>query len=199
VSCGSTKAAAIDGGVSSAAADADDDPETANESTNDAPGEALAVDAATADDAETTRTMLVTFYGWDDNSPPGNDIAFDRSSGYPTVHDAAGGTGSYADPLTMATDASEIAIGTIVYVPFCQKYVVMEDDCTECDADWGSKTWHIDVWMNSNGKESPTALMNCEAQWTQNAAPVEIDPPPDLPVDTTPLFVPATNTCAQMP
>jgi hypothetical protein len=59
--------------------------------------------------------------------------------------------------------------------------------------------WHIDVWMNSNGTEDPTALDNCEDQWTQSATTVEIDPPPSRPVTTTPLFDPATNVCRTTP
>jgi hypothetical protein len=150
--------------------------------------------------AGTTYTMYVTFYGWDDNSPPGGAIAFPRSDGHPTVHDVAGGTGSYADPLTLATDRLELAVGTIVYLPFLQKYAVMEDDCTECDTDWASgMKRHVDVWMNSNGMETANALYACEDRWTQDATSVEVDPPSDRTVDLSPLFDPATNTCAASP
>lgn len=150
--------------------------------------------------AGTTYTMYVTFYGWDDNSPPGGAIAFARSDGHPTVHDVAGGTGSYADPLTLATDRLELAVGTIVYLPFLQKYAVMEDDCTECDTDWASgMKRHVDVWMNSNGMETASALYACEDRWTQDATSVEVGPPSDRAVDLTPLFDPATNTCASSP
>jgi hypothetical protein len=154
-------------------------------------------DAAADAAAGTTYTMLVTFYGWEDNSPPGDAIAFAKSDGYPTVHDGAGGTGSYADPLTLASDRLELAVGTLVYLPFLRKYAVMEDDCTECDTDWASGMQrHIDVWMNSNGTERVSALNACEDQWTQNATSVEVDPPSDRTVDLSPLFDPATNTCA---
>jgi hypothetical protein len=150
--------------------------------------------------AGTTYTMYVTFYGWEDNSPPGGAIAFARSDGHPTVHDMAGGTGSYADPLTLATDRLELAVGTIVYLPFLQKYAVMEDDCAECDTDWASgMKRHVDVWMNSNGTETAKALYACEDQWTRDASSVEVDPPSDRTVDLSPLFDPATNTCASSP
>ncbi len=153
-----------------------------------------------AGDAGTMRTMEVTFYGWDDNSPPGNAIAYPKSSGFPTVHDAAGGTGTYADPITFATDKSELPRGTLVYAPFIEKYLVMEDDCGQCDTDWaGSMKWHIDVWMNSNGTETASALLACEDQWTQNATTVEVDPPPGRTVTTSPLFDPSTNTCRTSP
>jgi hypothetical protein len=155
-----------------------------------------ATDAA----AGTTYTMYVTFYGWEDNSPPGGAIAFGKSDGYPTVHDVAGGTGSYADPLTLATDRLELAVGTIVYLPFLQKYAMVEDDCVECDTDWTSgKKRHVDVWMNSNGTETTKALYACEDHWTQDATSVEVAPPSGRPVDLSPLFDPATNTCASSP
>jgi 3D (Asp-Asp-Asp) domain-containing protein len=144
--------------------------------------------------------MLVTFYGWADNSPPGNAIAYGKSSGYPTVHDAAGGTGSYADPITFASDSAEIAIGTRVYLPFCQKYAVMEDDCVQCDTDWASGMQrHIDVWMNSNGTESAPKLIACEDAWTQQSTVVEVNPPPGRAVAAVPLFTPATNVCSPPP
>ena len=145
------------------------------------------------------QTVLMTFYGWEDNSPPGNSIAYPQNGGFPTVHNAAGGTGTCADPITYATDKSELPIGTIVYAPVIEKYLVMEDDCGQCDTDWSSMTWHIDVWMNSNGTEMPNALMACEDQWTQSATTIEINPPPSRTVTPTPLFDPTTNTCRTTP
>jgi 3D (Asp-Asp-Asp) domain-containing protein len=167
------------------------------------PDEGGAVDARAVDAAGeggTTYTMEVTFYGWADNSPPGSAIAYPMNGGFPTVHDAAGGTGTFADPITFATDQAEIPVGTIVYIPFIEKYLVMEDDCTECDEDWTSKmTRHVDVWMNSNGTDNVTDLTNCEDQWTQSAASVQVNPAAGLPVTVAPLFDPSTNTCRTTP
>ena len=151
-------------------------------------------------DAGTMVSLYVTFYGWVDNSPPGNAIAYPKSDGYPTLHDGAGGAGSYADPITFATDKAEYAPGTRIYLPFAQKYVMMEDDCVECDSDWtSSHERHIDVWMNSNGTEMPSALLACEDHWTMNAATVEVDPPAGRPVTSPPLFDPSTNVCRTTP
>lgn len=98
---------------------------------------ALGIVAATGTaQASTTRNFLVTLYGWPDNSPPGNDIAYPESDGNPTIHNAAGGTGTYANPITYATDKAELPIGTIVYYPYLHRYFIMEDDCVECDEDW---------------------------------------------------------------
>jgi 3D (Asp-Asp-Asp) domain-containing protein len=211
VACGSSLpqgAGARDDAGAPAAGGAETGTPSPTDASNGSP--ALAVDSAAASygtdaaaaeqEAGPTYTMLVTFYGWEDNSPPGDAIAYAKSDGFPTVHDVAGGTGTYSDPLTLATDVNELAIGTLVYLPFCQKYAVVEDDCVECDADWSSSMRrHVDVWMNSDGTESASALMACEDQWTQNAASVVVAPPLGLPVGTTPLFTPATNSCAVAP
>ena len=144
--------------------------------------------------------MQVTWYGWEDNSPPGNSIAYPAGGGDPTIHAAAGGTGTYADPLTFATDRDEYPPGTILYLPFAKKYVIMEDECAQCDSDWSSsQERHIDIWMNSDGSESPDALYGCEGNWTQSAAEVVTMPPANLEVTTAPLFDPQTNTCRTTP
>jgi 3D (Asp-Asp-Asp) domain-containing protein len=144
-------------------------------------------------------SVYVTFYGWADNSPPGNAIAYPKSGGYATLHNGAGGTGTYANPITFATDRTEFAVGTILYVPFIQKYVVMEDSCGQCATDWTTHKWHIDLWMNSNGTESSASLITCEGQWTRSSTSVEIGPPPDRTVTARPLFDPATNLCRTSP
>jgi 3D (Asp-Asp-Asp) domain-containing protein len=164
----------------------------------DAPPGATASDAAV--EGGTTYTMKVTFYGWADNSPPGDAIAYPMNGGFPTVHDAAGGTGTFADPITFATDKAEIPVGTIIYIPFIEKYLVMEDDCTECDQDWSNgMERHVDVWMNSNGTANATDLENCEDQWTQESTSVEVDAPAGRVVTTAPLFDPSANVCRSTP
>src|SRR5580698_649766 len=151
--------------------------------------------------ASTSRNFLVTLYGWPDNSPPGDAIAYPEDGGYPTIHNVASGTGTYANPITYATDKSELAIGTIVYYPYLHRYFIMEDDCTECDEDWtgsgpdgGPGLYHIDLWIGGQGGNS-NDVINCEDNLTQNSEQVIIDPPNNEPVDTTALFNSSTNTC----
>jgi hypothetical protein len=152
------------------------------------------------EDASGTLSVYATFYGWADNSPPGAAIAYPKSGGYPTLHETAGGTGSYADPITFATDKAELAVGTVLYVPFIEKYAIMEDDCAECDSDWTTgRKWHIDLWMNSNGTESSPSLVSCEDRWTRTSTSVELNPPADRAVAMNPLFDPSTNTCRTTP
>lgn len=173
----------------------------------DAPGKADAkadgaappADAADAG-AGRMQAVYLTFYGWPDNSPPGNAIAYPKSDGFPTVHNGAGGTGTYADPITFATDQAELPVGTRLFAPVLEKYLIMEDDCAECDTDWeGSEKWHIDVWMNSNGSDNANAVLDCEDQWTRTSTTVEVNPPPGRNATTPPLFDTGTNTCRTAP
>ena len=146
------------------------------------------------------QSVYMTFYGWPDNSPPGGAIAYPQNGGFPTVHNLAGGSGSYADPITFATDQAELPVGTLLFVPVIEKYVVMEDDCAECDTDWSSsQKWHIDVWMNSDGVADWDAVLGCEDQWTKSTTVVEINPPPGRPATAPPLFDTTTNVCRPSP
>jgi hypothetical protein len=130
----------------------------------------------------------VTFYGWPDNSPPGPAISS------PQVHDQAGGTGTYDDPVTFAASPDAFAPGTILYVPYLKKYVIMEDRCAACVSDWNRGERHIDVWMNSTASNA-SALRDCQRAFTRSSAEVELDPPGNRPVDSAPLFDPATGSC----
>lgn len=139
--------------------------------------------------AHGTVDVYVTFYGGPDNDPPGStDIAYPNGR-----HGSAGGTGSYSDPITLATDPRELPPGTIAYYPTLQKYFVMEDDCAECISDWGaSRRPHVDLWTGPSGP----ALLRCEETLTPDAPrPLEINPPADRPVDPRPLYNGTTNAC----
>ena len=133
-------------------------------------------------------SYLVTLYGWPDNSPPGADIA------YPQIHQSAGGTGTYDDPITFATDKDELSPGTIVYYPYLKRYFIMEDDCAECDTDWGNGKSHIDLWVGGEGGDS-NAVIQCEDSLTQDSGDVIVNPGSGETVDTTPLFDSSSNTC----
>ena len=151
--------------------------------------------AAKAKATTTTTKMYVTLYGALDNTPPGStDIA------YPVIHSSAGGTGTYSDPVTFATDKAELPVGTRVYYPYLKKYFIMEDDCTECDQDWtgqgpdgGPHYRHIDLWA---GDSTDNAILACEDSLTQDGqVPVIVDPPSGEPVDTKPIFNTSTLQC----
>lgn len=145
-----------------------------------------------ADTAAVTGTARVeiTFYAGLDNDPLGSsDIAHPNGR-----HETAGGTGTYDDPVTLATDPDELPVGTLVYVPVLQKYFVMEDDCEGCIDEWQkSRHGHVDLWV------SPTtdpAVLRCEATLTPDGpTEIEINPPAGRTVDTRPLYDAASGTC----
>jgi hypothetical protein len=90
---------------------------------------AVLLKQASAASCSVTSNIRTTFFGYPDNSPPGAAIAWDCGRGY-----TAGGTGTYADPLTFASDKTEFSVCQIVYSPYLKKYLRMEDDCAQCGA-----------------------------------------------------------------
>ncbi|HEV2372713.1 MAG TPA: RICIN domain-containing protein [Streptosporangiaceae bacterium] len=148
-----------------------------------------------------TENMLVTLYGWDDNSPPGCATAY---SG------CAGGAGTFSNPTTFATDKAELPVGTLVYYAPLDRYFVMGDDCVECDQDWtgqgpdgGPNYRHIDLWAGGASGDNSTALINCEDNWTSNGqVPVLVNPPSGEPVANSgnggPVFVASSSHCWQV-
>ncbi|WP_214365396.1 hypothetical protein [Pseudonocardia sp. H11422] len=150
-----------------------------------APGapSAAAAPSAASRAAGRTFTTLVTFYAAYDNDPPGS-----RAIAYPNArHSEAGGTGTYADPVTLAGDARELPVGTVVYYAPLRKYFVMEDMCASCIERWeSSRTHHVDLWTGSATDSGVTACQ--EALTPAGPVTVELDPPAGRPVDTTPLY-----------
>jgi hypothetical protein len=162
----------------------------------------MTVGSSAAYAASSSQKVYLTYYGWYDNTPPGCAIA------YPDIHQCAGGTGTYSDPITFASDKSEIKAGTKIYVPRVEKYFIMEDDCTECDQDWsgqgpdgGPKLWHFDLWIGGDGGNEFDAI-NCEDALTLSDAngdpymeSVDINPPSNETVSSQPLFNTTTGEC----
>jgi hypothetical protein len=152
--------------------------------------------------AATTQPTFLTFYGWYDNTPPGNDISF------PKIHSGAGGKGTFADPITFATAKAELAPGTKVWVPRVKKYFIMEDSCQECGDDWsghgpngGPGLRHIDLWIGGKGGSAfdaidcEDALTHYNADGTPTLEPVVVNPPSNEQFDATPLFNTQTGEC----
>ncbi len=137
---------------------------------------------------------FMTLYGWADNSPPGPGIA------HPCLHNTAGGVGTYANPVTFATDVSELEWCQVIYVPYMKRYFIHEDECSECDADWARlHRYRFDMWAggDANSRQAPEkkALRACESTWTRADSVIDpanptviVDPPPGLPVTTAPIF-----------
>jgi hypothetical protein len=140
--------------------------------------------------ATSTVQATITFYGWPDNTPPSAQIEY-PASGYPTVHNAAGGTGTFCDPITFATepaDLTQFPIGTRLYYNFLQKYFVLEDGCLPSGPSFGGGSlgcygiW-FDTWVGGSAKDNPNAVVNCENGLTPNGlSAIVVNPPDTLPV-----------------
>jgi hypothetical protein len=128
-----------------------------------------------------TKNFKVTLYGWPDNDPPGNAIA------YPRKHSHAGGKGTYSDPVTFAT-RNGLKPGTIIYIPYMKKYFIMEDLCAACNGSW------IDLWAGGSNA-TRNQVLACENSLTRNRAAVILNPAKNLAVNTTPIFNTSTRKC----
>jgi hypothetical protein len=137
--------------------------------------------------------IWATYYGWYTNTPPGCTTAY--------LTGCAHGTGTYQDPITLASDPKEFPPGTIFYYPTVKKYFEMGDYCTTCVTAW--KTTHlrqVDLWIGGQGG-TEFAAINCEDALTQysSTGPVLtaflVNPPSRLPVSKEPLFTVGTSTC----
>ncbi|MBV8499898.1 MAG: hypothetical protein JO003_11660 [Candidatus Eremiobacteraeota bacterium] len=111
-----------------------------------------------------TVTATITFYGWPDNSPPGNAIA------HPVIHKHAGGDGTYCNPTTFATEHANnkrIPYGIKIYVPFLKQYFIREDLCAASGPPTGSgnngcyKLW-FDLWVGGTAKSKAHEVVRCE-------------------------------------
>ena len=102
---------------------------------------------------------FITGYSYFDNTPPGSmDIS------HPIIHSTAGGTGTYADPITVAVGHSNVdggdildwAAGTRFYIPNLRRYLIVEDTCGDgsspqngpCHSGYTAPatTW-LDIWI----------------------------------------------------
>jgi hypothetical protein len=122
-----------------------------------------------------------TAYGWPDNSPPGNGIS------YPVIHSVAGGTGTYANPITLAVahslatgkDIPVYPAGTRFYMPNVRRYFIVEDACgdwpprptgscanVKTQAPPGTSVW-VDMWAGGNGADN-AGVLACEDAVTGN-------------------------------
>jgi len=139
--------------------------------------------------AERNITAEVTFFGARDNCPPGGDIA------HPIIHKVAGGTGTYADPITFAGASASIPVGTRIYLPRLKKYFIFEDDCEECISDWSkNKKYHVDCWMGPDTL-SDSSIVACENQLTMDSDHVVVDATDGFQVDLRALY--ANGQCIE--
>jgi hypothetical protein len=159
------------------------------------PSSAVAASPVEQSAVRTVRAFM-TLYGYVDNSPPGTVIA------HPCIHSGAGGTGSFEDPVTFATDVHELPWCKVIYVPYMERYFIHEDECSECDTDWVHRhLYRFDMWAGGNAtslhQPERRSLLRCEDTWTRansatdpNNPTIIVNPPSNLPVTTVPIFSP---------
>lgn len=138
--------------------------------------------------AEAPQKAWITGYSYWDNSPPGSaDIA------RPVVHDQAGGTGTWEDPITIAVGHGKggwhYAPGTRIYLEGLRKYAVVEDLCGACSSGHHGAP-HLDLYIggeNSTARQARACAMKITAMQE-----IVVNPAPDHPV--TPGEI--ADTCA---
>ena len=118
----------------------------------------------------------VTAYTWYDNDPTGAQIAD------PVLHRSAGGTGTYADPVTLAVAVGAYPPGTQFYLPHVHRYFLVEDTCAAC---WQRPIW-VDMWIDGRSG-SRSDVQACAGRLTGHY-PIELNPPAGRPVYPGPLF-----------
>lgn len=113
------------------------------------------------------------------------------------------GSGTYDDPITIATAESELSVCETVYIPLLKKYGRHEDDCTQCgkigmncnlkifadsgitESDWNNGQAHIDIWTGSNSSGGGDAQIDCEDNLTSGGQySIVRQPATDLEVDS---------------
>jgi hypothetical protein len=146
--------------------------------------------------------VTISFYSYADNNHS-TQIYYPQSQGYPSPHNAAGGSGTYNDPVTLAASKAVFSPGTKLYVYALSKYVVFEDYCGVCENDWSwSQKVDIQAWIGGDATSSDAALAQCETSLTafvaqSNYAGLVLPNPPasGLLVNTTPLFNTSNAVC----
>jgi hypothetical protein len=112
----------------------------------------------TVSNGEVVFSAYITGYSYWDNTPPGT-----AEISNPVIHAKAGGTGTFADPITLAVghsiingkDILDYPEGTKFYLPYLQKYVIVEDTCGDgnapqngpCHTGYQGKPW-IDLYVD---------------------------------------------------
>jgi len=133
-----------------------------------------------------TKTMLhTTGYSFQDNQ--GGDNAT-ISCG--VIHKTAGGTGSYADPITVAVpghagQGTQMPCGTEIYMPDYKRYFIVEDTGATNYAD----AKHIDIYVGGEGVSAAASRRCMDPVTTSDGSPRQaiINPLAGLPTEIGPI------------
>ena len=122
--------------------------------------------------------VFVTGYTYWDNSPPGS-----AQIARPIIHDRAGGTGTWKDPITVAVGfGPRFPFGTKFYLPELKKYFIVEDLCGACSDGRNGGAYTLDIWLDGSDTSSSGAT-SCANRIT-GVQPAIKGPDSDLPVDS---------------
>jgi len=165
----------------------------------------------------TKMTARITNYSGDDTNPPSDLIDWPANAGYPTVHNKVGGSGTFADPITVAINSKNgpngdvphgpFTIGEKFYLPVLHLYFVAEDSCnidiaynicTDHGSDKDDNTQlHMDLF-NGNS-ENRSGLLACELSYGGETDVIanagDGYPMPDGYPNGTSLFASTSGTC----
>lgn len=147
-------------------------------------------------------SAYITGYGWPDNTPASAAI----SNG--VIHNLAGGTGTYTDPITIAVghsiingkDILDYPEGTKFYIPALKRYAIVEDTCGDgkqpqngpCHTGYQGHPW-LDIWVGGQGANT-SSVYACEDKIT-NIHTVIQDPASNYSVVSGPIF---NGTCTSL-
>jgi hypothetical protein len=126
---------------------------------------------------EESIVAYTTAYTYYDNTPPGSATISD-----PVIHQKAGGTGTYDDPITLAVghsitnhkDTLDYPAGTKFYIPNVRRYFIVEDTCGDgstpqngpCHTGYpaGTTAW-VDMWIDGQ-TGTKQAVNSCASKVT---------------------------------
>jgi hypothetical protein len=124
----------------------------------------------------------ISGYSYYGNFPPNS-----ATIASPVIHQQAGGTGTYDDPITVAVAPGQYAKGTRFYIPNLRRYVIVEDECGSCRGAW------LEVWIDGRaGRE--TSADSCINAITGTFTVVG-NPVRDYPVDPGSIY--SSRGCTQ--
>jgi hypothetical protein len=162
-------------------------------------------DSGSTATAEPRLRGYVTGYSYWDNTPPGSSAI-----SHPRIHDVAAGSGTYADPITVAVghdmsngeNVLDWPAGTRFYLPYLHRYFIVEDTCGDgptpergpCHTGYPSPavTW-LDVWVG--GQHADQAASDACMNAITGVHAVIRNPGPGHPVTSGEL----TDNCATYP
>lgn len=137
----------------------------------------------------------VTGYSFWDNTPPGSSAI-----AYPVIHRRAGGTGTFADPVTLAVGhridgsrrSTDYPVGTRFYIENLRKYAIVEDVCGDgnspqdgpCHSGKEGRPW-LDIYVDGANSPRQTST-NCMNQLTRFHDVIQ-NPGPNYPVVSGPI------------